>query len=248
MSVFHKFGRDVRAHRWDYGSAGAMVVVAIVALISRIDVQDVDAHRFHADTVWSWAVTIAVCAGLAGRRRWPLRSLAVGLLLVVPLEVAKHRDTVVFFAMVIALYSVAACHPRRLAWRALAMIGALYAVLIGNETIIISAAPLLGPLFLAAGYALGRIVRLGRARQEREVEAAVERAARLREVAALGATRERLRMAQELHDVVAHSLSVIAVQAGIGAHLTTMSTSASTTMDTVRRRRPMPRATRVGTV
>jgi signal transduction histidine kinase len=219
MSVLHKFRRDVRAHAWDYGSAAAMVVVAIVVLITRIDVQDVDVYRYRADTAWSWAATIAVCASLVGRRRWPLRSLAVGIALVVPLELAGHRDNVAFFALVLTFYSVAAVSPMRLAWRAIVMVGALYALLLATGTITIPTAPLIGPLFLATGFALGRMVRHTRARSERQVEAAIQRAAHVQQAVALEEANARLRMAQELHDVVAHSLSVIAVQAGIGAHL-----------------------------
>jgi signal transduction histidine kinase len=204
---------------WDYAMAGAMVGVALVALITWIDVQDVDRYRFHADTWWSWVATLGVCGALVGRRRWPLRTFVVSLALILPLELDRHRDSIAFFALVITLYSVAAYLPLRSALRAVAMMMALYLVLILSGSTVLTAAPLTGPIFLATGFALGRTVRRRRGRQEREVEAAVERGAKAVESADLDAANERLRMAQELHDVVAHSLSVIAVQAGIGVHL-----------------------------
>ncbi|MEY2400504.1 MAG: hypothetical protein QOJ08_615 [Ilumatobacteraceae bacterium] len=219
MQPLHVLPRDVRASVWDFAVAGAMVVVAIVALITRIDVQDVDAHRFEADTWWSWAVTITVCVLLIGRRRWPLRTLAVGLVLVLPLELGGHRDSVAFFAVVIALGSVAAYLSPRMAWRGVAMIAGLYVALIAGGATILIAAPAVGPVLLAAGFALGRTLRQGHVQQELDVDAAIAQTAAAIETAELAAAQERLRMAQELHDVVAHSLSVIAVQAGIGAHL-----------------------------
>ncbi len=211
--------RDVWAHPGDYGLAGAMVAVALVALASRIDVQDTDDHVFHPDAWWAWVVTLSICAILVGRRRWPLASLALAVALVVPLELARQRDTVAFFAVVIALYSVAA-HLRadRARWGVALVVG-LYAVLAATGTVALSAVPLLGPGFLIAAFVLGTLIHRGRARQRRDVDAAIEQAAAAIETDDLHAADERLRLARELHDVVAHSLSVIAVQAGIGAHL-----------------------------
>jgi signal transduction histidine kinase len=51
------------------------------------------------------------------------------------------------------------------------------------------------------------------------VREADKRAEAERQSAARVLAEERLRIAQELHDVVAHSMSVIAVQAGVGAHV-----------------------------
>lgn len=219
MGLLGRLKRDVRVYVWDYVLAGVMVGVAMVALLTRIDIQDADRYRFHSDTWWGWAATIAICATLVGRRRWPLRSFAVALALMMSLDLAKQRDSIAFFALALALYSVAAHLRLRLAWRGVAMLVALYALLIGSGTVILPAAPLIGCVLFAAGFALGVFLRRGRLRQELEVEAATRKGIEAVETADLQAAKERLRLAQELHDVVAHSLSVIAVQAGIGAHL-----------------------------
>ncbi len=58
---------------------------------------------------------------------------------------------------------------------------------------------------LVAAWALGDAIRSRRQAQREQVVAAV--------------TEERLRIARDLHDVVAHSMSLIAVQAGVGAHV-----------------------------
>ena len=55
------------------------------------------------------------------------------------------------------------------------------------------------------------------AAQLEERTAELERARE--ELARRAVTEERLRLARELHDVVAHAMSVIAVQSGVGAHV-----------------------------
>ena len=70
-----------------------------------------------------------------------------------------------------------------------------------------------------AGWAIGVALRNRRAASEARVREADKRAEAERQSAARVLAEERLRIAQELHDVVAHSMSVIAVQAGVGAHV-----------------------------
>jgi signal transduction histidine kinase len=71
----------------------------------------------------------------------------------------------------------------------------------------------------AAVWALGVAFRNRRAVSDARVREADERAEAERQRAARVLAEERLRIAQELHDVVAHSMSVIAVQAGVGEHV-----------------------------
>ncbi|HZA82059.1 MAG TPA: sensor histidine kinase, partial [Actinomycetes bacterium] len=72
---------------------------------------------------------------------------------------------------------------------------------------------------LAAAWMLGD----GARRRLEAIATAQQRAAELElardELARRAVTEERLRIARELHDVVAHSMSIIAVQSGVGVHV-----------------------------
>jgi signal transduction histidine kinase len=74
-------------------------------------------------------------------------------------------------------------------------------------------------LFAVVAFLVGQNLRDQRTRwavvEERERHLETEREERARRAV----TAERLRIARELHDVVAHSMSVIAVQAGMGHHV-----------------------------
>ncbi len=118
------------------------------------------------------------------------------------------------FALALAVYTVASHTERRTAaWAGLATLAALLALLIpqadlkGRESIVHLI------VFIAAAWILGDNVRTKRA-YYRELEERAERLEREREVnVRRAAAEEQARIARELHDVIAHSVSVMVVQA-----------------------------------
>jgi signal transduction histidine kinase len=74
---------------------------------------------------------------------------------------------------------------------------------------------------LAAAWVLGRFAHNYRAYAARLEERTAELEQAREELARRAVADERLRLARELHDVVAHAMSVIAVQSGVGAHIAT---------------------------
>jgi signal transduction histidine kinase len=153
---------------------------------------------------------------LALRRRFPLAVLCVVMgasaaqgLLTVPIEGMAGA-----LALILAVYSLAAHTERARALAGLAI--ALVAAIPIDE----DASDFMFAAFLIGGtWLVGRSLRTNRLRA-RELEAlAAELANEREERARLAVAAERARIARELHDVVAHSVSTMVVQAEAGEAL-----------------------------
>jgi signal transduction histidine kinase len=158
---------------------------------------------------------------LAARRRFPGTVLAV--IVASGLAGAALGLPPFFFgpAILVAVYSVAAYGSRwvALAGLALAEVGlaAVQLTPFGIEFEGLALVVFMG--ILAAAWLLGHFAHNYRAYAVRLEERTAELKRAREELARRAVVEERLRLARELHDVVAHAMSVIAVQSGVGAHV-----------------------------
>lgn len=169
-------------------------------------------------------LALAVTLPLAWRARFPIAvvtvlNVASGLLL---LLAAPHQPAFEpWVAVIVAFYSLGAHTSTR---RSLVVLAAMFALglpfAIVADTRATPAGNLLSPIaFLLGAWAVGRIIR-GRRLRTLELEALTRELEAQRDLQARAAVAvERGRIARELHDVVAHNVSMMVVQAGAAARV-----------------------------
>ena len=163
---------------------------------------------------------LATCGPIVVRRRWPLPALAVSSVGIVIHFLVGWPQGFLPFATLLLTYTVGEECALREAIAGLGIVVTAIAVLAIANAPGLDTIGAFGVLFqFAAAWAFGVAVRNRRAASKALLRQADERAEAERQGTARALAEERLLIAQELHDVVAHSMSVIAVQAGVGAHV-----------------------------
>jgi signal transduction histidine kinase len=198
--------------------AADLVLAAVVAALSLAQLAAPSGHG--AVDPLGAVVTVVLCAPLAARSRAPRLALVAMTVVATGYALLDYPQVVMGLPLVVAIYAVGARHGLRASAGVLALLAALLAVSFtadqqdpGLVDLVVTVAT------LGAAWWAGATVR-GRREQ---VELLEERSALLervrRDEAGQAVARERLRIARELHDVVAHSMSVVAVQSGMAQHV-----------------------------
>ena len=208
--------RALRADRRVRDAAPAVALVLVFAVEPAFD-----HHGQSGGDAGSVLLAVASCVPLLVRSRFPLAVVAATLALdVLRITVTSHSELAPA-AVLVALYTLAARRRRSLAWpvaiASAAVLTAVYALAHGQSATSGTVLGLFDLPILATAF--GDTVRTRRAYLT-EVEARAERAERTREQEARRAVaEERVRIARELHDVVAHHITLVNAQAGVAHHL-----------------------------
>ncbi|WP_344971427.1 sensor histidine kinase [Streptosporangium fragile] len=216
--------------RLDGKSVADAVTAVAVALIIRYAIVDPPGPSSHwpAWSAWPVAAVVSFPAGLRRRRPRAMLALACATAAAATMTgvVAAGAIWLTFTPTVLVLYLVAT--TASIAWSsaglAVCLLAEVTAVLVFYARVLPGLEPAAAPseippawpieigmitVLLAAAWAVGTVVRWKR-----------ETTARLvRHLAEAAVTDERRRIARELHDVIGHSMSLIAVKATVANHV-----------------------------
>jgi signal transduction histidine kinase len=203
----------------DGGTVAVLLLVQFVALASS------GADRVESDVTrpidaGAYGLILLATVPLVLRRRVPYVALAASLVALLALAWLDYGGIYVGYSILVGLYSVSAHRGLR---------GAVVASLVTIVALFVSyqsaswepnaADSAFDVLAIATAVALGDGTRS-------RMRLAAEQAARLavvdaeqERIARQTVLDERTRIARELHDLVAHSMSIVAVQAGVGHYL-----------------------------
>ncbi|MEE1787153.1 histidine kinase [Streptomyces sp. SP17BM10] len=203
-----------RAARWRGWTAGRSpyVLDALLALASAaVSLWSV----YNDDVAWPWwvyLVAVSTALPLPWRRRFTLTSLALVSAASVVLSLVAHsaNPQLPLYA-VIGIYTVAERSSERQRWTVFAV------VVIANVLGTHSPNGMLFSLLTSVGsFVFGSLVRAQRQLARVEAARAREAGERAASEAARAVAEERARIAREMHDILAHAVSLMVIQAEAG--------------------------------
>jgi signal transduction histidine kinase len=215
-------GHRLAAHRFTNAQLLAIdvITVSVITVVVQFAMSR-QAPRV-SGTAWEaagWVAYLAAAGATLWRRRLPRTTLAVVLPIALVALCLRAGGGTVFY-VVLALYSLVAVSSRRTALIAAGLsVGAVLAATLAGGGQMVVPASIGGVALTALAWVAGENTRAGRVYAAQQAERAAEKAA----AAAAGRAEqvrravadERAEIARELHDIVAHAMSLIAVRAGV---------------------------------
>jgi signal transduction histidine kinase len=187
---------------------------------SQFATSPLEEEGFRDTDIWAVLLGLAITVPVYWRRQRPLPALLLSTTAITLIGLFDYRTANLPIAVLFLTFAVGAYAPRpQAAVGLVAVIAAIMIIYLSDPVDLDATGTVLNIAVFSGAWMAGQVIRARGMATAARVAEAEERAEAQRQQSARSVAEERLRLAQELHDVVAHSMSVIAVQAGMGVHV-----------------------------